>query len=116
MMAEASLLSQEAALKEADNLQHMIDVQKEEMQLRKLDAGLHREALKNEMILLKAERENMMKVLSKLVEKLCPDMDPTEVFTTRKRILDEAHNALGEDLYNIRLQQLRDEFLKSAAF
>jgi hypothetical protein len=33
MMAEASLLSQEAALKEADNLKHMIEVQKEEMQL-----------------------------------------------------------------------------------
>jgi hypothetical protein len=68
------------------------------------------------MILLKAERESTMKVLSKLVEKLCPDVDPTEVFTTRKRKLDEARNALGEDLYNIRLQQLREEFLKSAAF
>ena len=116
MMAEASLLSQEAALKEADNLKQMIEVQKEEMQLRKQDAELHREERKIEMNLLKAERENTTKVLSKLVDKLCPDMDPTELFTTRKRKLDEARNALGEDLYNLRLQQLRDEFLKSAAF
>jgi hypothetical protein len=84
MMAEASLLSQEAALKEADNLKHMIEVQKEEMQLWKQDAELHREERKNEMTLLKVERENMTKVLSKLVEKLCPDMDMTEVFTTHK--------------------------------
>jgi hypothetical protein len=116
MMAEASFLSQEAALKEADNLKQMIEVQKEEMQLRKQDAELHREERKIEMNLLKAERENTTKVLSKLVDKLCPDMDPTELFTTRKRKLDEARNALGEDLYNLRLQQLRDEFLKSAAF
>jgi hypothetical protein len=68
------------------------------------------------MILLKVERESTTKVLSKLVEKLCPDVDLTEVFTTRKRKLDEACNALGEELYNIRLQQLREEFLKSAAF
>jgi hypothetical protein len=116
MMAEASLLSQEAALKEADNLKNMIEAQKEEMQLRKQDAELHWEERKNEMILLIVERESTAKVLSKLVEKLCPDVDPTEVFTTRKRKLDEACNALGEDLYNIRLQQLREEFLKSAAF
>ncbi len=115
-MAEASLLSQKAALKEADILKQMIEVQKEEMQLRKQDAELHHEECKIEMNLLKAERENTTKLLSKLVDKLCPDMDPTELFTTQKRKLDEARNALGEDLYNIRLQQLRDEFLKSAAF
>jgi hypothetical protein len=36
--------------------------QKEEMQLWKQDAELHREERKNEMNLLKAERENMTKV------------------------------------------------------
>jgi hypothetical protein len=33
MTAEVSLLSQEAALKEADNLKQIVEVQKEEMQL-----------------------------------------------------------------------------------
>jgi hypothetical protein len=67
-MAEANLLSQETALKEADDLKQMIEVQKEEMQLQKQDAELHHKECKNEVNLLKAERENTTKALSKLVE------------------------------------------------
>jgi hypothetical protein len=115
MMAEASVLSQQAALKEADNLKCMIEVQKEELNLRKHDSELQREERKAELSLMKAERESSTKLLSKLVDKLCPDVDPTDLYTSRKRKLDEARAALGEELYNLRLTQLRDEFLKSSA-
>ena len=115
MMAEASVLSQQAALKEADNLKCMIEVQKEELNLRKHDSELQQEEQKAELSLMKAERESSTKLLSKLVDKLCPDVDPTDLYTSRKRKLDEARAALGEELYNLRLTQLRDEFLKSSA-
>jgi hypothetical protein len=61
---------------------------------------------------MKVERETSTKLLSTLADKLCPDVDPTELYTSRKCKLDEARAALDEQLYNIRLQQLRDEFLK----
>jgi hypothetical protein len=38
---------------------------------------------------MKAERESITKLLSKLVEKLCPDVDPMDLHTSRKRKLDE---------------------------
>jgi hypothetical protein len=63
----------------------------------------------------KAERESSTKLLSKLVEKLCQDVDPMDLFTSRKHKLDEAWAALGEELYNLWLTQLKDEFLKSLA-
>jgi hypothetical protein len=64
---------------------------------------------------MKVERETPTKLLSTLADKLCPDVDPTALYTSRKCKLDEARAALGVELYNIRLQQLRDEFLKSSA-
>jgi len=115
MMAEASVLAQQAAMKEAENLCSMIAVQKEEMQLRKHNYELQREERKVELSTMKAERETTTKLLSKLVDKLCPDVDPTDLYTSRKRKLDEARAALGEELYNLRLQQLREDFLKSSA-
>ncbi len=42
-VAEASLLSQEAAVKDADNLSWMINLQEEELELRKNDAVANRE-------------------------------------------------------------------------
>jgi hypothetical protein len=83
--------------------------------LRKHDSELQREEWKAELSLMKAERESITKLLSKLVEKLCSDVDPMDLHTSRKRKLDEARAALGEELYNHRLTQLRDEFLKSLA-
>jgi hypothetical protein len=115
MMAEASVLSQQAALKEADNLKSMIEVQKEELVLRKHDFDLQQEEWKTELLLMKSERESSTKLLSKLVERLCPDVDPIDLYTSRKRKLDEARAALGEELYNLWLMQLRIEFLKSSA-
>jgi hypothetical protein len=50
-----------------------------------------------------------------ILQKLCPDVDPTDLFTSQKHKLDEAWAALGEELYNLQLTQLRDEFLKSLA-
>ncbi len=109
------MLSQQAALKEADNLKSMIEVQKEELVLRKHDFDLQQEEWKTELLLMKSERESSTKLLSKLVERLCPDVDPIDLYTSRKRKLDEARAALGEELYNLWLMQLRIEFLKSSA-
>jgi len=69
MMAEASVLAQQAGIKEAENLCSMIAVQKEEMQLRKQNSELQREERKVELSTMKAERETTTKLLSKLVDK-----------------------------------------------
>jgi hypothetical protein len=80
--------------------------------LRNHNSELQQEDYKVELSTMKAERETTTKLLSKLVDKLCPDVDPTDPYTSRKHKLDEAQAALGEELYNLRLQQLRDVFLK----
>jgi len=49
LMAEASLLSQEAAVKDADNLSRMIKLQEAELKLRKDDAEANREEHKEEL-------------------------------------------------------------------
>jgi hypothetical protein len=49
LMAEASLLSQEAAVRDADNLSRMINLQEEELKLRKNDAIANREVRKEEL-------------------------------------------------------------------
>jgi hypothetical protein len=61
------------------------------------------------------ERESHTKVLAKLLERLCPEEDPTEKFLSRKRKLDNSCVFSGEELYQIKLQQLRDEFVKQSA-
>jgi hypothetical protein len=50
-----------------------------------------------------------------VVLQLCPELDPTERYVERKRKLDEVRGVLGDKLYEARLRQLRDEFLKSSA-
>jgi hypothetical protein len=49
LMAEKSLLSQEAAVKDADNLSRMINLQEAELKLRKDDAVANREEHKEEL-------------------------------------------------------------------
>jgi hypothetical protein len=46
---------------------------------------------------------------------LCPDADPKEKFTAWKHKLDECRETLGEDLYQLKLRQLTDEYLKASA-
>ena len=53
-------------------------------------------------------------VLQKIIDKLCPELDPTEWYVERKIKLDEVHGILGGDLYEASLMQLKDEFLKSS--
>jgi hypothetical protein len=103
MMAEASVLAQQAAIREVENLCSMIAAQKEEMQLRKRSSELQQEEHKVETSTMKAERETATKLLSKLVDKLCPDVDPTDPYTSRKHKLDEAQAALREELYNLEM-------------
>jgi hypothetical protein len=105
-IAEDSLLSQKAALKE--NFQTLLELQMKEMGLswaeRSKGAKLNR-----------TKRENSAKVLQKVVERLCPEEDPTEKFASRKHKLDELHAVLGEYIYVAKLNQLKEEFLKTAA-
>jgi hypothetical protein len=40
---------------------------------------------------------------------------PTEKFTAQRCKLDECYDTLGEDLYQLNLQQLTDEYLQASA-
>jgi len=111
-MAEASLLSQKAALKEANNFEALIALQKEELSLRQ--ETVRSNSLEKQMGY--EERKSTSLVLQKIVEKLCPDQDPTDRrFASRKRNLDELRDVLGDELYQAKLQQLKKEFLKASA-
>jgi len=68
MMAEALLLSQQAALKEADNFAEMLKLKQQEMELKREDMLSSRKQQEDEMTLSSMEKENHTKVLAKLVE------------------------------------------------
>jgi hypothetical protein len=104
-MAEASLLSQQATLKEASNFEAIIAFQHEELSLHKDERSLGFEERKTHMLMMK-----------KMVERMCPELDPTEKFAGRKHKLDELRDVLGEELYQVKLAQLREEYMKASAF
>jgi hypothetical protein len=114
-MAEASLLAQKAAMEEAKNAAEMIAFQREDLKMRAEELKAIREERITEAKASRLERKTTAKVLQKIVEKLCPEEDPTDKFTARKRKLDEARAALGEELYHMKVQQLKDEFMKTSA-
>jgi hypothetical protein len=66
-MAEASLLSKEAAVREADDLTRMINLQEEELKLRKNDAIANREERKEEHRLRALEKTRSMEVLQEII-------------------------------------------------
>ncbi len=115
MMAEASLLSQQAAVADANNLEKMISLQAEELKMRQEEVATVREERKEELRLLSLERERSNDMLKKKIEKLYPETDPTDKFMARKRKLDEGREVLGEELYNAKLQQLKDECMNVSA-
>ena len=104
-MAEASLLSQQTALKEASNIEALIAFQQEKLPLCKDKRNLGFE-----------EKKMQMLMMQKIVERLCPELDPTEKNASRKRKLDELCDVLGEELYQAKLSQLREEYMKASAF
>jgi hypothetical protein len=53
-------------------------------------------------------------LLKKVVERLCPEENPKECFVTRKQKLDELCVVLDEELYATKLNQLKEEFMKTA--
>ncbi len=57
----------------------------------------------------------MAMLLQRIVEKLCWEEDPTDKDTAQKQKLDVPWTALGEDLYHIEVQQLKDESMKKSA-
>jgi hypothetical protein len=54
-------------------------------------------------------------MLQKIWGKLYLEEDLTDKYTACKQKLDEAWAALGEDLYHMKVQQLKDEFMKTNA-
>jgi len=103
-MAKASLLLQQAALKEAGIFEALIALQKEELCLQKDSEKQMYEEWKSTSL-----------VLQKIVEKLCPDANPMDCFASRKRKLEELHDVLSEELHELKLQQMKDEFMRAAA-
>jgi hypothetical protein len=94
-MAEASLLSQKAAVQEQENSKALLDLQKEENQLRKEElkhsieeSKLDREEHKRQMQLGYEERSCTTKLLQKMVERPCPQENPAEHYIARKKKLD----------------------------
>jgi hypothetical protein len=83
-MAEASMLSQEAALLEAKNFEAMIQLQRDELLIRKEDSKQLRDERIEDRRLMVEERKQINVVLQKVVEKLCPDEDPTERYAERR--------------------------------
>jgi hypothetical protein len=85
------------------------------MKIRREDSVAQREERKEELRLQAVERERTSFVLQKIVDKLCPELDPTDKYAARKRKLDDSRAVLGEDLYNLKLKQLKEEFIKASA-
>jgi hypothetical protein len=73
-MAEASLLSQKATLKKADNVNEKLALQRDRINQAKAD----QENWQEEMHLTRIDGESTAKVLQKTVYKLCPEEDPTD--------------------------------------
>jgi hypothetical protein len=90
-IAEASLLSQQAALKEASNFEALFAFQHEELSLCKDERNLGFE-----------ERKTQTLMMQKMVERMCPELGPTEKFASKKCKLDELCDVLGEELYRQR--------------
>jgi hypothetical protein len=57
-----------------------------------------------------------MLMMQKMVERMCPKLDPTEKFASRKEKLDELHEVLGEEFYQAKLIQRKDEYMRVSAF
>ncbi len=91
-------------MKKAGNFEALIAPQKEELSLRK----------DNEKLMYE-EWKSIRLMLQKIVERLCSDANPTDHFASRKRKLEELHDVLGEELYELKLKQLKEEFMKAAA-
>ena len=98
-MAEASLLLQKAALKEANNFEVLIALQKKDLSLRQ-DVEKNN-SLEKWMGFKK--RKSTSLVLQKNVEKLCPDQDPRDRLVSRKQKLEELWDVLGEEIYQAKL-------------
>jgi hypothetical protein len=121
-MAKASLLSQKAAVQEQANFRAMLELQREKNELRKnevklsnKEAKLARDKRIQAMQMSYEERSATTKLLQKMVERLCPEEDPADCFVARKHKLDELRESLGEDLYVLKLEQLKEEFKKISA-
>jgi hypothetical protein len=93
----------------------MLKLKQKEMEIKREDAAVSRKQREEEVKMSSLERETHTKVLAKLVERLCPEEDPTKKFLSQKHKLDDSRVFLGQELYQLKLQQLHDEFVKQSA-
>jgi len=105
------MLAQKASTGEAKNAAF----QHKDLKMRAEELKANREERITEAKASRFERKTMAKVLQKIVEKLCLEKDPTDKYTARKCKLDQAWAALREALYHMKVQQLKDEFIKKSA-
>jgi len=107
-MVEASLLLPKAAMLEQNNCKAMLDLQREE-------AAVTNEQQTAELKLIMEEHHSTAYLLQKMVERLCPEEDLTDQYAARKWKLDDMHGVIGEELYAVKVEQLKEEFKKGAA-
>jgi hypothetical protein len=87
---------------EAKNAAELIAFQHEDLQMQAKELKANRKERITEAKASRLERKTTAKVLQEIVEKLCPDEDPTDKYTARIRRLEEARAALGEELYHMK--------------
>jgi hypothetical protein len=68
-----------------------------------------------EMQLNVEEQHSTTKLFQKMVERLCPEEDHTDRYAARKRKLDDMCGVIGEELYAIKMEQLKEEFKRATA-
>jgi hypothetical protein len=92
-------------MKEASNFEALIAFQHEELSL-----------YKDEKKLRSVEKRGHTMMMQKMVERLCPKVDPAEKNAYRKQELDELCDMHGEVLYQAKLLQLKEEYMKASVF
>jgi hypothetical protein len=84
-MVDAAVMSQEASLLEAKNIQEIVDLQREEVKLRETRQHDELEIQKADAALQYGEQKQTIVDLQKIIDKLCPELDPMDHYVERKR-------------------------------
>ena len=91
------------ALKEADNSEKALIVQEREIDLRK-----------QQLLIDSEDRKNNNKLFSTVLTKFIDRKeDSQDIFVRLKSNLDKQRELIGEDIYNMRLKKITDDFVRS---
>jgi hypothetical protein len=92
-------------MNEATNFEALISFQQEELLLGKESA---KQELLEKQLGYDGQKSHTL-MMQKIVEKLCPDDDPTERFASKKQKMDEPCEVLGKEIYQAKLLQLKED-------